>query len=67
MPPGFVGRTPRSEADALVGFLGVTDLWKSRTGGAGENQGIRPTTKPRYYLLEADRLKGGGIGPGDRY
>ena len=36
----FVGRTPRSAADPLVGLPGLS---KSRTRGSGADEGVRPT------------------------
>ena len=38
----FCGADPRSAADALVGFLGVIDLRKSRTGGPARIRGSAP-------------------------
>jgi len=40
---GFCGAGPRPAGDALVGFREVCRFQKSRTGGAGADQGIRPT------------------------
>src|SRR5207237_5394812 len=46
MPLGFVGRTPRSAADALVGFLGVA--CSTQPGpGSGADEGDRPTVRAR--------------------
>ena len=58
---GLVGRTPRSAADALVGFFGVS-MCGGTAPGSGADQGIRPTVETgipglKVKPAKADRLK----------
>jgi hypothetical protein len=47
MPHTFVGRTPASAADPLVGHSDFVETSTSRTRASGAGQGTRPTDSVR--------------------
>src|SRR5450759_1507894 len=66
MEHGLVGLCPLSAWWPPCAGAGLPATPSSGSRGTRADQGLCPASAPqRYYLLEADRLEGGGIRPGD--